>query len=103
MDQQLRLLAGQDLTPGDNTEWLRLVAVAALPGGGHLLINNAHRFVPFLVIGVMQLLLPVFSTFFAWWFLDQTINAGQALGMAVVIGALSAHAVYRSRLTPVGT
>lgn len=94
----MTLVTGQDLTTSQGDEWLRFVALAIVPGSGHLLINHAHRFVPFLFVGVMQQLLPVFSTLFAWWFLDQTINGWQALGMAVVIGALSAHTVYRSRL-----
>lgn len=93
------ILSGQDLGADTSSEWVRLVAIALLPGMGHLLINNAHRVVPFVVIGVAQLTLPVGSATLAWLFLDQTITAGQTVGMAIVIVALGAHTVYRSHMS----
>lgn len=94
----LALLAGQDVITSDASEWVRLTAIALVPGLGHLLINYSHAHVPLVVIGVAQLLMPVSATVLAWWFLDQSVSPGQALGMAAVIGALTAHTVYRSRL-----
>lgn len=94
----MALLAGQDLVTGDGSEWTRLIAIALIPGLGHVLINYSHRSVPLVVIGLMQLVLPVAAATLAWWFLDQTITSMQAVGMAVVVFALGAHTVYRSRL-----
>ncbi|MGI9621432.1 MAG: DMT family transporter [Acidimicrobiales bacterium] len=94
----IALLAGQDMVTGDGSEWIRLLTIALIPGLGHLLINYSHRSVPLVVIGLAQLLMPVSAAALAWWFLDQTITAMQALGMAVVVMALAAHTLYRSRL-----
>lgn len=95
------LISGQTLFTGHGPEWVRLIAIALIPGLGHLLINYSHRTVPLVVIGLMQLLMPVGATTLAWWFLDQSINTGQLIGMGTVVTALAAHTLYRSRMTPV--
>lgn len=94
----LALLAAQPLMPADGSEWARLAAIALVPGLGHLLINHAHRTVALVVIGLLQLLMPVGATVLAWWFLDQGVTGYQLIGIVVVIVALAAHTSYRSRL-----
>lgn len=90
------LIAGQDPITTDGTEWLRLVAVGLIPGLGHMLINYSHRSVPLVLMGLFQLLMPVAAAVLAWWFLDQSLTVGQALGGAVVLAALAAHTLHRT-------
>jgi drug/metabolite transporter (DMT)-like permease len=94
----LALIAGQSFGGYPEIEWLRLAALAALPGLGHVLINYSHGKIPLAVMGVLHLLIPVVATLLAFWFLDQTISVAQLAGMLVVMTAMSAHSVYRSRV-----
>jgi drug/metabolite transporter (DMT)-like permease len=55
--------------------------------------------IPLWVGSTFTLLIPVFSALLAWIVLDETINAAQAVAMAVVIGALAI--VVRNQSTPV--
>jgi drug/metabolite transporter (DMT)-like permease len=94
----IMLVADQPVMPTGGSEWARLAAIALVPGIGHLMINYAHRSVALVVIGLLQLLMPIGATILALWFLDQSVTGYQFVGMAVVIVALAAHTSYRSRL-----
>ena len=94
----LALIAGQTLTPPAGNEVIRLAAIALVPGIGHVLIAYAQGSVSLVVIGLAQLLMPVGAATLAWLFLDQDITTGQFLGILLVIAALAAHTLHRSRM-----
>jgi len=48
------------------------------------------------MMGVLNLLMPVLSTFLAFWFLDQGVTLVQFIGMAVVIATLAFHSYFRT-------
>ena len=82
-----------------SSEWLRIFSVAVVTLVGHILLNYAQGKAPFHMMGVLNLLMPVLSTFLAFWFLDQGVTALQFTGMAVVILALALHSVVRSSVS----
>lgn len=92
------LIAGQSLGPYRGIEWVRLAALALLPGTGHVLINYSHGKIPLAMMGIFHLLIPVLAALLAWWFLEQGITIAQVVGMAIVAFAMTAHGLYRSRL-----
>jgi len=93
----LVLLSGERILPSTGGDWVKVLAVAILPGAGHLLLNYSHGKAPLNLMGVIQLLIPVNATLMAFWFLDQSVSLVQVVGMAVVITALAVHAIIRSR------
>lgn len=94
----LALVSGQTLTPPVGNELIRLAAIALVPGIGHVLIAYAQGSVSLVVVGLAQLLMPVGAATLAWLFLDQDITSGQFAGILLVIVALAAHTVHRSRM-----
>lgn len=99
----LALISGQALTPPEGNELLRLAAIALIPGIGHVLIAYSQASVSLVVIGLAQLLMPVGAATLAWLFLDQDITGGQFAGILLVITALAAHTLHRSRMEPATT
>lgn len=91
------LVSGEAVLAPSSEDWLKVLAVAFLPGIGHVLINFAHGKAPLNVMGLFQLLIPVNATLMALWFLDQSVSALQVVGMVVVIVALGMQALARSR------
>ncbi len=85
------LISGNAIVPTEQTDWIKIVAIAALPGMGHILINYSHRGLRLAVLGLIQLLTPVGSALLALAFLGQTVTWLQVTGMAVVLVALTAH------------
>ena len=81
------------------SEWLRIFSVAVVTLVGHILLNYAQGKAPFHMMGVLNLLMPVLSTFLAFWFLDQGVTTLQFTGMAVVILALALHSFLRSSVS----
>jgi drug/metabolite transporter (DMT)-like permease len=69
-------------------QWVWLVALLAVPGTGHLLMNWAHLHIPLSLAGMLTLAIPVISGLSAWLVVDQQIRPLQGMGMAVVIGVL---------------
>ncbi len=69
--------------------WWGLLAMVAIPGTGHLLMNWAHPRVNLSVSSLLTLGIPVLSTIGAALFLDESIIGWQIPGIAVVIAALS--------------
>ena len=96
----IALLSGQQIVPESAGDWMRIGAIALLPGFGHLFLNYAQGKAPFKMIGLIQLLMPVSSTLLALWFLDQPVSASQALAMAVVIISLAALTLTRDGAEP---
>lgn len=91
----MMLVSGEPIVPTSGNEWTRVFAIALLPGVGHILLNYAHGKAPLNMMGVLQLLIPVTATLLAYWFLDQSVSGLQLVGMAAVMGALTAHALTR--------
>ena len=71
------------------TQWIWLVALLAVPGTGHLLVNWSHHHVRLVITAMLTLAIPVMSTVGAVLFLDQAVNAVQVVGMVITLAALS--------------
>jgi drug/metabolite transporter (DMT)-like permease len=97
------LISGERIPASTGADWLRVLAVASVPGVGHFLLNYAHGKAPLHMMGVLQLVIPVNATLMAFWFLDQSVSGWQIVGMAVVMSALTAHALTRFVHQPAGT
>lgn len=87
----------EQVIPSVDADWIRIVAIAIVPGLGHLLLNFAQNKVTLNLMGVLHLIIPVSATILAYVFLDQTVARLQAIGMALVIGALTSQALLRGR------
>lgn len=86
----LGFVFGQDMSWPSATNWAWLVAMALASGlVGHAMMNWSLVRIPLWVGSTFTLLIPVFSALLAWVVLDERVNALQAVGMAVVIGALA--------------
>jgi drug/metabolite transporter (DMT)-like permease len=75
--------------------WVALIVL--LPGSGHLLINWAHNHTTITTSSLLTLLIPVLSTAGGALWLDQRINAAQAVGIVVVLAALAVVIVADAR------
>ncbi len=69
--------------------WLWLLALLAVPGTGHLLMNWAHPRVRLSFTSLLTLAIPALSSLGAAMFLGETVAALQVVGMVVVLGALA--------------
>lgn len=96
------LISGEAVTPNVDDDWFQILGIAVFPGFGHLLLNVAQNNAPLNLLGVLQLVIPVNATLMAYWFLDQSVVPLQLVGMALVIAALTAQALFRSSI-PVTT
>ena len=83
-------LVGGGLSPPTATTWAWIVALIAIPGSGHLLINWAHRHVRITVSSMAILGTPPISMVGAAIFLDEPIRIAQVVGGAIVIAAVAA-------------
>ena len=84
------LLSGQRLDPGSLGDWGWIVALAVGSGGvGHLLVNWAHEHVDLTVMSLLTLAVPVVAVISAAVFLNEPFGAVQAVGMAIVLLALT--------------
>ena len=87
---------GIELPEGNNWWWL--VALLAVPGTGHLLMNWAHPRVKLTVSSMLTLAVPVITTVGGLVFFDESVDAWQVGGIAVVILALTAVIRRESQL-----
>jgi drug/metabolite transporter (DMT)-like permease len=90
-------VSGQDIVPSSPASWFWVVAMVALPGTGHLLVNYAHASLSLSITSMLTLLGPVTSTLLAFWFLDQTVAPVQVVGMAIVLAALGVVVLRQAR------
>lgn len=80
------LLASNDLSAVDGTDWWWLLLMVLVPGtAGHGLMTWAQGHVDVTVSSLMTLASPVVSTIGAWLVYDQTLRAVQVLGAALVL------------------
>ena len=69
--------------------WLWLVALLAVPGTGHMLMNWAHPRVRLTMTSMLTLAVPVLTTVGGVIVLDQDVDVLQILGIVVVLGGLT--------------
>ena len=82
-------LLGDGLSLPDVTAWLWVVALIAVPGSGHLLMNWAHRHVRITVSSMALLGAPPITMVGAALFLDEPIKTAQVIGGAIVLAAVA--------------
>jgi drug/metabolite transporter (DMT)-like permease len=66
-----------------------VLVMVLVPGGGHLLMNWAHRYAPLTLASLVTLGVPVVATIGAAVAIGETITLPQSAGMAVVLVALA--------------
>ena len=69
-------------------QWIGILAMALVPGTGHLLMNWSHAHIPITLASVLTLSVPVLSTIGAAVFIDEPMVAWQVVGMAIVVMGL---------------
>ena len=74
--------------PSGNDWWL-IIAMALIPGTGHLLTNFAHGHTSLILVGLLNLGMTVMAPLYAWWLLGERIGGMQAVGTGIVIGSLA--------------
>lgn len=74
-----------------------IVAVLALPGSGHIVINWAHAHTTLMLSSLATLAMPVISTLAATVFLEQPVTTVQLVGIVVVLVTLAYVVIGDSR------
>jgi drug/metabolite transporter (DMT)-like permease len=92
------LLRGEPVWPRDWTPLLTLALTSQIIGQGLLVFALGH-FRP-LTIGLVLLTQPVVSIIAGWWWFAETLSGWDALGMALVAGALVIARADEPRATP---
>ena len=69
-------------------QWIGILAMALVPGTGHLLMNWSHAHIPITLASILTLSVPVLSTIGAAVFIDEPMVAWQVVGMAIVVMGL---------------
>lgn len=88
------LLSGQSLGRIHLSDWLWIGLLTIVPGGGHLIMNWAHRFVDASISAAISCLAPLVATLVAIPILGQSLVWLQVVGVLV---GLSAIAVVAAR------
>jgi drug/metabolite transporter (DMT)-like permease len=83
------LLSGQSLGRVEVGDWLWIGLLAIVPGGGHLLMNWAHRYVDASVSSAISCLSPLVAALAALVILDQPLSAVQVGGLLVGLAAIA--------------
>ncbi len=83
------LLSGEPLSAGTPLDWLWLGVMTLVPGGAHLALNWAHRFVAVSVSSVIVSVNPIVAAGAAALVLDQALNPLQVTGCLVAVIAAS--------------
>jgi drug/metabolite transporter (DMT)-like permease len=79
-------------------QWAWLLALLAVPGSGHFLMNWAHLHVSLSLTGLLTLGIPVISGVGAWLFVEERITVVQGAGMAIVLAVLAVVVVRDARM-----
>ena len=93
----MMLFAGATIMPQTQRDIIQILAVASIPGVGHILLNFSQGKTPLSLIGILQLLMPVTATVSAVLFLDAAISGVKGIGMAIVFIGLGASSYLRSK------
>lgn len=78
-------------------DWLLIALLAIVPGGGHYLVNWAHKHTELSLVSILTLLTPIATMALSYPMLGESVTWLQVGGTAVVIVALS-FVVFRSSL-----
>ncbi|HVC25684.1 MAG TPA: DMT family transporter [Acidimicrobiales bacterium] len=87
------------LTAGD---WLPIVLIALVPGGGHLVMNWAHRYVAASLSSVVGSLSALVAAVAAVPVLGQPLSPVQLVGVAAAVGGVGLLAARRREQGPIG-
>ena len=82
------VMEGGVALPGGD-DWFLIVAMAALPGAGHLLTNYAHGHTTLTMMSLINLLFTAVAPLYAWWLVGERIGGLQAVGLGVVMASLA--------------
>ena len=86
------LLSGQSLGRVKAGDWLWIFLLAIVPGGAHLVMNWAHRYVEASVSSVISCLSPLVAAVAAMVILGQPLTGVQVGGVLVGLAAIAAVA-----------
>jgi len=78
----------QGLT-GTSRSWLLVLLLATVPGGGHFLVNYAHRHVRLSVASLFNLVTPIAAMVSAALMVHEPVTGLQVLGTGIVLAALA--------------
>lgn len=93
----LVLVSGQSLGRVTSIDWLWFGLLAVVPGGAHLLMNWAHRFVDASVSSVITVGNPVVAAAAAFFVFGQRLTAIQVVGGLVALAAIAVVAFKRGK------
>ncbi len=93
------LLSRQSLSQVEAGDWLWIGLLAVVPGGAHLLMNWAHRYVDASVSSVIGSSNPIVAAVAAMAILGQPLTAVQVVGGLVAIGAIAVVATRHRQPT----
>lgn len=93
----MMLIAGADIIPQTQRDLTQILAVAFIPGVGHILLNYSQGKATLSLIGILQLLMPVTATVSAVLFLEANISVIKGLGMCIVFFGLGTSSYIRSK------
>ena len=82
------VMEGGVALPGSD-DWFLIVAMAALPGTGHLLTNYAHGHTTLTMMSLINVLFTAVAPLYAWWLVGERIGGLQAVGLGVVMASLA--------------
>lgn len=83
------LLSGQSLTRVRSGDWIWILLMAIVPGGAHLVMNWAHRYVDASVSSAIACLNPLVAAVAAFVILNQPLGPVQILGLLIAIAAIA--------------
>ena len=95
------LLSGQSLGRVEAGDWLWIFLLAIVPGGAHLVMNWAHRYVEASVSSAISCLSPLVAAVAAMVILGQPLTVVQVCGVLVGLAAIAV--VAARHIEPVGS
>ncbi len=91
------LLSGQSLLRVHTGDWIWILLMAVVPGGAHLVMNWAHRYVDASVSSAIGCLNPLVAAVAAFFILSQPLGAVQILGLLLAIAAIAMVAARHNK------
>lgn len=83
------LMSGQSLGRVETGDWLWILLLTLVPGGGHLAMNWAHRYVDASISSVIGCLSPLVAAGAAYVILNQPLSAVQGGGALLGLSAIA--------------
>ncbi len=93
----MMLISGAGIMPQNQRDLTHILAVASIPGVGHILLNFSQGKTPLRLIGILLLVMPVTATISAVFFLDANISTLKGVGMAIVFAGLGTSSYIRNK------